>query len=178
VLIVFPFRADSQVAGVTGYVIFQKLREQGIVIAAAFTVLLHAGCVDRPAGSVGAGKANGRDLRQEEPMPPAQSPVQAKKPAAPKGKPAELAGATQPEQESEKVDWGREATAAEIIAMAKNGEIREIEWHVMPNILRALASDGRIFFVRNENKGMDMRGLLIKAGVQVGNGGVTFRHVF
>jgi hypothetical protein len=154
------------------------MQEQGIVIAAVLTTLLLAACVDRPAGSVGAGKANGRNLRQEKPMLPDHSPAEANKVAARKSKPAEAAGQIQPERESEKVDWGREAGAAEIIALAKNGEIREIEWHVMPNILRALASDGRVFFVRNENRGMDMRGMLIKAGVPVGNGGIVFRHVF
>ncbi len=78
----------------------------------------------------------------------------------------------------EKIDWGREATAAGIVAMAKNGEIREIEWHMMPNLLRALASDGRIYHVKNANKGMDMRGMLLKAGVRVGKGGVEFRYLF
>ncbi len=79
---------------------------------------------------------------------------------------------------SEKVNWGREITLDEIIAMAKDGQIQEIEWHVMPNILRAQASGGRIFHLRNENKGVDLRNKLINAGVRIGNGGITFRHVF
>ncbi len=78
----------------------------------------------------------------------------------------------------DKIDWGRETTAGQVIEMARRGEIREIEWHVMPNILRAVASDGRVFHIRNENKGIDLRTMLIKAGVQVGKGGVDFRHVF
>jgi hypothetical protein len=58
----------------------------------------------------------------------------AKKPPAPAaGQIGEAGG-------HEKIDWGRETTAAEIVAMATDGEIREIEWHIMPNILRALAS--------------------------------------
>lgn len=79
---------------------------------------------------------------------------------------------------SEKVNWGREITLDEIIAMAKGGQIEEIEWHVMPNILRAQASGGRIFHLRNENKGIDLRNKLLNAGVRIGNGGIIFRHVF
>ncbi len=80
--------------------------------------------------------------------------------------------------EFKKINWGREATAGDIVAMAKDGKIREIEWHIMPNILRALAWDGRIYYVKNANKGVDMRGMLLKKGVRVGKGGVEFRHVF
>jgi hypothetical protein len=87
-------------------------------------------------------------------------------------------GETEDGEELEKIDWGKEATAGEVVAMAKSGEIREIEWHILPNILRAVASDGRVFFIRNENKGLDMRGMLVKSGVQVGKGGIPFNHVF
>ena len=76
------------------------------------------------------------------------------------------------------VEWGREISLAEMIAKAKSGEIREIQWHVMPNVLRAQAFDNRIFHLKNENKGVDLRNRLISAGVQIGNGGVIFRHVF
>ena len=88
------------------------------------------------------------------------------------------AGETRENGSSEKIDWGRETTAGEIVTMAKKGEIREIQWHVMPNVLRAEAADGRIFHIKNENKGIDLRSMLIDAGVRVGNGGVSFRHVF
>jgi hypothetical protein len=89
-----------------------------------------------------------------------------------------------PEDESPKrqasmdVDWGREVNLDEMIAMAKKGEIVEIQWHIMPNILRAETNDGRIFHLRNENKGVDLRNTLINAGVKVGEGGVLFRHLF
>ena len=76
------------------------------------------------------------------------------------------------------VDWGREVNLDEMIAMAREDRIREIQWHVMPNILRAEASDGGVFHLRNENKGVDLRNTLIDAGVQIGKGGVLFRHVF
>jgi hypothetical protein len=92
--------------------------------------------------------------------------------------PAPAAGQIAEAGELKKIDWGREATATEIVAMAKDGKIREIEWHIMPNILRALATDGRIYYVKNANKGVDMRGMLLKEGVRVGKGGVEFRHVF
>jgi len=77
-----------------------------------------------------------------------------------------------------KIDWGREATLDEIIAMAKNSEILQIEWHVMPNIIRAQAADGRVFHIRNENKGIDIRNKLIDAGVDIGKSGINFRYVF
>lgn len=76
------------------------------------------------------------------------------------------------------VEWGQEIDLAEMIAKAKSGEIREIQWHVLPNILRAEAVDNQIFHLRNENKGVDLRNTLIREGVQIGNRGVTFRHVF
>jgi hypothetical protein len=90
--------------------------------------------------------------------------------------PGEISGA--PAANPEKIDWGKETTAAGLIAMAKKGEIREIKWHVMPNIFRAEAKDGRVYYVRNENKGIDLRGMLIKEGVRIGDGGVLFQHVF
>ena len=76
------------------------------------------------------------------------------------------------------VDWGREVNLDEMIAMARADRILEIQWHVMPNILRAEAPDGEFFHLRNENKGVDLRNTLINAGVRIGKGGVQFRHVF
>ena len=82
------------------------------------------------------------------------------------------------EHASGSVDWGHEVSLDEMIAMAKAGRIVEIQWHVMPNILRARAADGRIFYLKNEDKGVDLRNTLIKAGVKVGEGGILFRHFF
>jgi hypothetical protein len=76
------------------------------------------------------------------------------------------------------IDWGTEVTLDEMISMAKEGRIVEIQWHVMPNILRASTVDGAIYHLRNENKGVDLRSRLIDEGVQVGEGGVQFRHFF
>jgi hypothetical protein len=81
-------------------------------------------------------------------------------------------------QDSMDVDWGREVNLDEMITLAKKGQIVEIQWHIMPNILRALTNDGRIFHLRNENKGVDLRNKLVNAGVKVGKEGVLFRHVF
>ena len=78
----------------------------------------------------------------------------------------------------EEIEWGREIDLDEMIAMAQSGRIEEIQWHVMPNILRARAADGGIFHLRNENKGVDLRNTLINAGVRIGNEGIQFRHVF
>ena len=82
------------------------------------------------------------------------------------------------ETAAEEIEWGQEINLAEMIAKAKSGEIQEIQWHVMPNVLRAQTLDDRIFHLKNENKGVDLRNTLINAGVQIGRGGVIFRHVF
>ena len=65
-----------------------------------------------------------------------------------------------------------------MIAMARKGRIVEIQWHVMPNILRAEAVDGEVFHIKNENKGVDLRSKLINAGVRVGEGGIPFKYFF
>ena len=79
---------------------------------------------------------------------------------------------------SENPDWGSEVNLDEMIAMARKGEIVEIQWHVMPNVLRAQTADGKIYHLKNENKGVDLRNTLLESGVQIGKGGVLFRHVF
>lgn len=76
------------------------------------------------------------------------------------------------------VNWGREINLDEMIAMARKGRIVEIQWHVMPNILRAEAVDGEVFHIKNENKGVDLRSKLINAGVRVGEGGIPFKYFF
>ncbi|MFC1495599.1 hypothetical protein ACFL6W_09985 [Thermodesulfobacteriota bacterium] len=76
------------------------------------------------------------------------------------------------------INWGSEVNLDEMIAMAKKGQITEIHWYVMPNILRAQTSHGDIFHLRNENKGVDLRNTLIQAGIKVGKGGILFRHFF
>lgn len=99
-------------------------------------------------------------------------------------KPSEIIPVDSPEDKFQKeqaimdVDWGREVNLDEIIAMAKKGRIAEIQWHVMPNILRARASDGEIYHLKNENKGVDLRNTLINAGVKIGKGGIPFQHFF
>lgn len=79
---------------------------------------------------------------------------------------------------SEEIDWGREVGLDAMIAMAQTGQIQEIQWHVMPNILRAQGADGDVYHLRNENKGVDLRNALMEAGVRIGKDGVLFRHVF
>jgi len=91
---------------------------------------------------------------------------------------SEISGSESTRDASEEIDWGREVRLDEMIAMAQSGQILEIQWHVMPNILRAQAADGGIFHLRNENKGVDLRNALIEAGVRIGKDGVQFRHVF
>ena len=91
---------------------------------------------------------------------------------------AKMTGRVPDGRDSEKIKWGREIKLDELLALAKSGRIREIEWHVMPNVIRAVASDGRAFYFKNENRGVDLRNLLISAGIQMGKGGISFRHVF
>jgi hypothetical protein len=101
------------------------------------------------------------------------------KPAIPETVPADPPAEESLERENpDDIEWGSEINLDEMIAMAKEGSLREIQWHVMPNILRAEAVDGRIFHLRNENKGVDLRNTLIEAGVRIGKGGIIFRHVF
>ena len=86
---------------------------------------------------------------------------------------------TEPVQSaSVEIDWGLEVSLDEMIAMSRQGRIQEIQWHMLPNVLRAEASDGTIYHLRNENKGVDLRNTLMEAGVRIGKGGVLFRHVF
>ncbi len=81
-------------------------------------------------------------------------------------------------QSSAKLDWGEEITLDQIVQLARNGQIHEIQWHVMPNIIRAQALDNRIFHLKNENKGVDVRKVLEESGILIGEGGITFRYLF
>ena len=145
-----------------------------------------AACGGQPASSPEGGpkKALPQDCPKEEelrPVPSALPPKERAEPAVKRAKfssPDPAPDEAQKSQALAKVDWGREITLNEIIAMAQSGQIREIEWHVMPNIIRILASDGRLFHFRNESKGVDLRNTLINAGIRIGKGGVIFRHVF
>jgi hypothetical protein len=82
------------------------------------------------------------------------------------------------EKEDPEIDWGVEIGLDEMMALAKEGRITEIQWYVMPNVLRATASDGSFYSLRNENKGVDLRSRLVEAGIKIGEGGIGFRHVF
>jgi len=88
-------------------------------------------------------------------------------------KEGELSGTGDPD-----IDWGVEVDLDEMMAMATEGRIDEIQWYVMPNVFRAKASDGGIYSLRNENEGFDLRNRLVESGVKIGEGGLAFRHVF
>lgn len=153
---------------------------------ASLAIFLLVACGGHPTGSPEAEKTKAipAGFQKEKEPRPVPSPAQPKESAGRKVKPSKIPSTdpftdeTPRDQAFEKVDWGRAITLDEIIAMAKSSEIQTIEWHVMPNIIRAQASDGRIFHIRNESKGVDMRNTLINAGIQVGKGGISFRHVF
>ena len=127
-----------------------------------FQVLfLLSGCGDIPKETHGITK-NQR---------PESIPLEATEPHTPQN-------ASQDDHSSTDIDWGMETDLDEMISMAKNGRIVDIEWHVLPNILRARTGDGGIFHLKNENKGVDLRNTLIKSGVKIGKEGVLFSHVF
>jgi hypothetical protein len=149
-------------------------------------ILLLAACGEQSGGSPEAGKPKiAADIvSQDEKLPAISSPAEPVDPEKSEPKPREIIPADPPENGSQKgrafedVDWGREINLDKMITMAKKGQIVEIQWHVMPNILRAQASDGRIYHIRNENKGVDLRNTLINAGVKIGKEGVLFRYLF
>ena len=153
---------------------------------ALLTIFLAVACGTHPAGAPEAEKAKSipADIQKAKESPSVPLPAQRIKSAGGKVKsaispsPHLLTGETPREDASNKIDWGREAALDEIMAMAKSGEIQQIEWHVMPNIIRAQALDGRIFHIRNENKEIDIRNTLTNAGIRLGKDGIVFRHVF
>jgi hypothetical protein len=153
---------------------------------ASLILLVAVACGTHPAGAPEAEKTKalpGRTQEAKEPQPvplPARRVESAGSRLKPTKSPSPdpLIDETPKDQTSNTINWGREATLDEIMAMAKSGEIQQIEWHVLPNVIRAQAANGRIFHIRNENKGIDMRNTLIDAGVNLGKGGIVFRHVF
>jgi hypothetical protein len=149
-------------------------------------ICLWAACGKLSTDSSEAGKplATAQDSRKEgelQAIPSTARPTESEKhkvepQAVPSKVPTERD--TKRDRTLEKIDWGGDISLDEIVAMAKKGRIREIQWHVMPNVLRIEAVDGKIFHLKNENKGVDLRNRLIQAGVRIGKGGITFRHVF
>lgn len=153
---------------------------------ASLMMFLAAACGTRPIDTRESEKTdpppmNIQKERTPQPVPP---PARQAESAGHRAKPATIPPPDPLPDEApsndavRKIDWGREATLEEIIAMAKSDQIQQIEWHVMPNIVRAQTRDNRIFHIRNENKGIDARKALIDAGIRIGSGGVAFRHVF
>jgi hypothetical protein len=147
---------------------------------------LLSACGAPPAGSPEAGetKAAPLDYLKEERLPAISAPAQPMESGTHKIEPQAIPlprpskNEVKEDQTPQKMDWGPEISLDEIVTMAQSGRIREIQWHVMPNILRIETPDGRVFHLRNENRGVDLRNTLIESGVQVGKGGVIFRHVF
>ena len=153
---------------------------------AALAMFLAVACSRRPDVSPDAEKTETipQNLPKEKEPQPVSLPAKRTETVGHKVKSAQnsatdaSADKTPTDPANNKIDWGREAALDEILAMAKSGAIQQIEWHVMPNIIRAQTIDGRIFHIKNENKGIDIRNTLIKSGIQVGKGGISFRHLF
>lgn len=149
-------------------------------------IFMLAACGDSPIDDPELSKPEtiAPDIVPKEELPAIHSTEQPKEPEEAITKIPEISSPDPAEEEipeeaaEEEIEWGQEIDLAEMVAKAKSGEIQEIEWHVMPNVLRAQTSDDRIFHLKNENKGVDLRNTLIDAGVQIGSGGVIFRHVF
>jgi hypothetical protein len=156
------------------------------LVVPLLAILLSAGCGSHPAGSPEAESIGltSKHTQEKAPQSSTSAIAQSKEPAeANEGQikfqsPNPAQDKPSVSKSSDKVNWGREITLEEILSMAKAGELKEIEWHVMPNIIRLFAWDGRVFHFRNENKGVDLRNVLINQGIQLGKDGVVFRHVF
>ena len=156
------------------------------VTTASLILFLAAACSTHPPGAPETEKtgATSAEITKQKESSSVSSPPQRTEPAERKVEPIKnsssdsSAGETQRNNDIVEIDWVRETTLDEMLSMAKSGEIQQIEWHVMPNIIRAQASDNRIFHIRNENKGIDIRNALINAGIPTGKGGINFRHVF
>ncbi len=149
-------------------------------------IFLSAACSEPIATTPETPKTNASPLvsRQQGQVPPAPSSTQMEGStrlgitSTTSSPPEAINDAVPEDQASEKIDWGQETTLDEVVAMAKSGQIYEIQWHIMPNIIRALALDNKIFHIRNEDKGVDIRNVLEKSGILIGKGGITFRYLF
>jgi hypothetical protein len=148
-------------------------------------MLLSAGCGSRPSGNAEESNTSAVVLDPDQAVEPESTSIaETNKSEVLRAEPVQTAphepaeNSASGESSSEEIDWGREVGLEAMIAMAKEGRIEEIQWHVMPNILRAKAKDGEIYHLRNENKGVDLRNTLLDAGVKIGKGGLRFQHVF
>jgi hypothetical protein len=166
-------------------VIFNK-SIRPIFAIALLGICLVVACESRPGGSPEAERTNAVpvDSRKTKEQQAAPLPARPMESAGRKIQRAKtqtsnpLTDETPSESALDKIDWGQETALDEFIAMAKSGGFHQVEWHVMPNIIRAQTPDGRVFHIRNESKEIDIRNTLIKAGIQVGKGGINLRYVF
>ena len=149
-------------------------------------MLLLTACGDQPApvSKERNKKTTSQKIQKKEEPPPSPPAEPQKEPVERKEMPAKTASRDlyieEPMQDNGfiEVDWGREISLDEIMTMAKSGRIQKIEWHVMPNIIRFLTVDDKIFHLRNENKGIDIRSKMTDAGLKIGKGGIDLQHVF
>jgi hypothetical protein len=164
----------------------KRLRLRPIPGIVWLALCMLSACGKPSTGGLEAGEnkpASQDNLKQQTPLA-APVPAQPIKSETRKIEPQAIPTTRRAKSEAEKdkapeqIVWGLEISLDKIVAMAKDGRIREIQWHVMPNVLRIETTDGAIFHLKNENKGVDLRNTLIKAGIQIGKGGITFRHVF
>lgn len=80
--------------------------------------------------------------------------------------------------EVEVIDWGSKISMEEVIVLAKSEDLFEIQWHVMPNVVRVLMQDGSIYHFENANIGIDIEKTLNDAGVKTRKGGISLRYSF
>jgi len=108
-------------------------------------IFLSVGCGNQSADMTEDGKARAvtQDSRQEEELFATASSMEPTKSNGSQDKPIQgtlsetAKKESLPQQSLGEVDWGREVDLDQMIVMAKKGQIVEIQWHIMPNILRA-----------------------------------------
>ncbi len=76
------------------------------------------------------------------------------------------------------IDWGQEVGQQEMLELAHSGNVLEIQWHVMPNVVRILMKDGKIYHFMNDRVSIDIAKFLEKQGVKTGKGGIPLRYSF
>lgn len=98
---------------------------------------------------------------------------------APPGSPTAVSGEViDGENGAEQIDWGQEVSPEKLLKLARSEDLFEIQWHVMPNVIRILMKGGEIYHVKNEKLSLDILKYLENAGIKVGKGGITFRYSF
>ena len=82
------------------------------------------------------------------------------------------------ENGAEQIEWGQQVDPEKLLELARSGDVFEIQWHVMPNVIRFMMNDGKIYHLKNAEVSIDILKFLENAGIKVGKEGITFRYSF